>query len=66
MERRYGNEGYADMHFMYGKANGNALEAVRLYQEAFPPQKAHPQGYISGSENMGASHMQDEQVGPKA
>jgi hypothetical protein len=36
MERRYGNEEYADMHFMYGKANGNALEAARLYQEAFP------------------------------
>jgi hypothetical protein len=36
MERRYGNEGYADMHFMYGKANGNALEAARLYQEALP------------------------------
>jgi hypothetical protein len=36
MERRYGNEEYVDMHFMYGKANGNALEAARLYQEAFP------------------------------
>jgi hypothetical protein len=36
MERRYGNEEYADMHSMYGKANGNALEAARLYQEAFP------------------------------
>jgi hypothetical protein len=36
MERRYGNEEYADMHFMYGTANGNALEAARLYQEAFP------------------------------
>jgi hypothetical protein len=36
MERRYGKEEYADMHFMYGKANGNALEAARLYREAFP------------------------------
>jgi hypothetical protein len=36
MERRYGNEEYADMHFMHGKANGNALEAARLCQEAFP------------------------------
>lgn len=26
----------ADMHFMYGKANGCALEARRLYQETFP------------------------------
>jgi hypothetical protein len=64
MERRYGNEEYADMHFMYGKANGNALEAARLYQEAFPTEGsstvAHSQGYINGSENMGASHMKDE------
>jgi hypothetical protein len=70
MERRYGNEEYADMHFMYGKANGNALEAASLYQEAFPtegsPTVAHSQGYINGSKNMGASHMEDEQVGPKA
>jgi hypothetical protein len=36
MERRYGNEEYADMHFMYGNANGNAPEAARLHQEAFP------------------------------
>jgi hypothetical protein len=35
MERRYGNEGHADMHFMCGKANGKALEAASLYQEAF-------------------------------
>jgi hypothetical protein len=55
---------------MYGKANGNALEAARLYHEAFPhrgsPTVAHSQGYLNGSENMGASHMEDEQVGPKA
>jgi hypothetical protein len=29
------------------------------------PTVAHSQGYINGSENMGASHMEDEQVGPK-
>jgi hypothetical protein len=70
MERRYGNEEYADMHFMYGKANGNALEAARLYQEAFPHQRqptvSYSQGYINGSKNMGASHMEDGQVGLKA
>ena len=27
---------YTDIHFMYGKANGNALEAARLYAEALP------------------------------
>ena len=36
MDRGYTNEEYADMHFMYGKANGSALEAARLYEEAFP------------------------------
>jgi hypothetical protein len=30
------------------------------------PTVAHSQGYINGSKNMGASHMEDEQVGPKA
>jgi len=26
----------ADIHFFYGRANGNAHEARRLYQETFP------------------------------
>ena len=26
----------ADIHFFYGRANGNAYEARRLYQETFP------------------------------
>jgi hypothetical protein len=30
------------------------------------PTVAHSEGYINGSQNMGASHMEDEQVGPKA
>jgi hypothetical protein len=30
------------------------------------PTVALSQGYINGSENMGASHMEDEQVGPNA
>jgi hypothetical protein len=30
------------------------------------PTVAHSQGYINGSEHMGASHMEDEQVGPKS
>ena len=32
----YSNAEMADMHFMYGCANGNALEACRLYAEAYP------------------------------
>lgn len=38
---RYSNKEYADIHFMFGKANGDAFEAARLYQEAFPHRK-HP------------------------
>ncbi|KAJ8879321.1 hypothetical protein PR048_019929 [Dryococelus australis] len=30
------NVDYSGIHFMYGKSNGNALEAARLYAEAFP------------------------------
>jgi hypothetical protein len=30
------------------------------------PTVAHSQGYINGSENMGDSQMEDEQIGPKA
>jgi len=32
----YTNAEMADMHFMYGRANGNALEARRLYAQNFP------------------------------
>ncbi|GAB1867694.1 Transposase-like protein [Camponotus japonicus] len=32
----YTNAEMADMHFMYGRANGNALEAHRLYAQNFP------------------------------
>ena len=32
----YSNEEMAEMHFMYGRANGNAYEACRLYAEAYP------------------------------
>lgn len=30
------NAEMADMHFMYGRANGNSLEACRLYTEMYP------------------------------
>lgn len=32
----YTNAEMADMHFMYGRANGNATEARRMYAEEFP------------------------------
>ncbi|GBL77885.1 hypothetical protein AVEN_143221-1 [Araneus ventricosus] len=32
----YSNQEKADMHFMYDLANGNALEAERLYRQRFP------------------------------
>jgi aminoglycoside/choline kinase family phosphotransferase len=70
MERRYGNEEYADMHFMCGKANGNALEAARLYQEAFPHRRQPDSRTFTRVHQrlreQGASQLEDEQVGPKA
>ena len=41
MEEKYSIVEYTDIHFMYGKANGNALEAAHLYAEAFP-NRSHP------------------------
>ena len=41
MEEKYSILEYTDIHFMYGKANGNTLEAARLYAEAFP-NRSHP------------------------
>lgn len=35
----YTNEQYADMHFLYGQAVGNAARARRLYQEQFPERR---------------------------
>ncbi|GBL94770.1 hypothetical protein AVEN_244752-1 [Araneus ventricosus] len=32
----YSNQEKVDMHFMYSIANGNALEAERLYRQRFP------------------------------
>lgn len=36
MNRPFSNSEYADMHFIYGQADGNALEAVRRYQARYP------------------------------
>ncbi|GBN97018.1 hypothetical protein AVEN_46673-1 [Araneus ventricosus] len=36
----YSNEEKADMHFIYGLANVNALEAERLYRQRFPGRHA--------------------------
>ncbi|EZA52910.1 hypothetical protein X777_07655 [Ooceraea biroi] len=36
MSAYYSNDETADMHFMYGSANGSALAARRLYMEKFP------------------------------
>lgn len=33
---QYSFEEMADMHFMYGRANGNACQARRLYADSFP------------------------------
>jgi hypothetical protein len=36
MNNFYSNEEYADIHYYYGKANGNGLQAKRMYSQAFP------------------------------
>uniref|UniRef100_V5G098 DUF4817 domain-containing protein n=1 Tax=Anoplophora glabripennis TaxID=217634 RepID=V5G098_ANOGL len=36
MPRTFTNEEYADFHFIYGFANGNAEEAVREYRRRYP------------------------------
>ena len=41
MEEKYSIIDYTHIHLMYVKANGNALEAARLYAEAFPNRR-HP------------------------
>ena len=41
MEEKYSIVRCKDIHFMYGKANGNALEAARLYAKA-SPKRRHP------------------------
>ena len=40
-EEKYSIVEYTVIHFMYGKANGNALETARFYAEAFPNRR-HP------------------------
>ena len=32
----FSNDEYADMHLMYGLAEGNAAQAVRFYADRFP------------------------------
>ncbi|PSN37062.1 hypothetical protein C0J52_26661 [Blattella germanica] len=39
MHGRYSFREQADIIFMYGRANGNGREAVRLYQLAFPDRR---------------------------
>lgn len=38
-ETMYTNEEMANMHYMYGLADGNCMKALRLYQERFPTRK---------------------------
>jgi hypothetical protein len=49
---------------MVREGKGKARRRKRATEKTRALQNS--QGYINGSENMGASHMEDEQVGPKA
>jgi hypothetical protein len=39
MESYYPDREMADMHFMYGRANGNSRESRRLYAEHYPQRR---------------------------
>ncbi|KAJ8880818.1 hypothetical protein PR048_017289 [Dryococelus australis] len=41
------NEEMADIHFIYGRGNGNAWEATRSYHEAFPHRRQQPDSRVS-------------------
>ena len=49
----YSNSEYADMHLVYGAADGNALEARRRYSELFPRQQLpNHQTFVSVDRRM--------------
>jgi hypothetical protein len=48
----YSNQELADMHFMYGLANDNAVVASHLYQEKYPGLR------WSDSKTFGSIHCQ--------
>ena len=69
MEETYSIVEYTDIHFMNGKANGNALEAARLYAEVFPNRR-HPYRRTlpestNALEKMGPSGTKNDQVDRK-
>jgi hypothetical protein len=45
----YTNEEFASMHYMYGLADGNALEVHRLYQEQYPMRNFHTERHLKES-----------------
>lgn len=54
MAHQYSNIEYRDMHFCYGRANGNAELARRYYMEAYPNRNLpHRQTFISVHRKLG-------------
>ncbi|KAJ8896097.1 hypothetical protein PR048_001439 [Dryococelus australis] len=51
MDHDYRNVEYANINFMYGKVNSNALGAARLYAEVFPHRR-HPDRLSSITSNI--------------
>ena len=43
---RFTNAELADMHFVYGLADGNARQAQRLYEERFPHREVPDQRHF--------------------
>lgn len=64
----FSNEEYADILFMYGRANGNASGAQRLYREHFPDRRV-PNVHVFGNtfrrlRETGSLHRRESGVNP--
>lgn len=54
MDYEYSSVEYRDMHFCYGKANGNAEKARRFYIDTYPDRIApHAQTFINVHRRLG-------------
>lgn len=65
----YSNQEYADILFYYGKANGNAYLAARLYHERFHPRRKTPDPRVFSNTyrrmaETGNLHQHEPAAGP--
>jgi hypothetical protein len=53
----FSNEEYADMHFVYGMANGNGRKAQRMYAENIQIDSIHVIRHLKGFMSNSADWM---------